>query len=139
MKARLLLVIIVMFFGVSSSSAQEVGDEKEPTLRAELVRLVKEDQEIRGEFAKYKKQHGLFVDDKTLNEKLNSDEALKKGFLDIANRMTKRDADNLLRMKEIIAKYGWTGKSLVGTDGATAAWLLVQHSDRDVAFQRLAL
>jgi len=139
MKARLLLVIIVMFFGVSSSSAQEVGDEKEPTLRAELVRLVKEDQEIRGEFAKYKKQHGLFVDDKTLNEKLNSDEALKKGFLDIANRMTKRDADNLLRMKEIIAKYGWTGKSLVGTDGATAAWLLVQHSDRDVAFQRLAM
>ncbi len=44
------------------------------------------------------------------------------------------DARSTARMKEIIAKHGWPGKSLVGKDGAHAAWLLVQHS-RDAAFQ----
>ncbi len=36
-------------------------------------------------------------------------------------------------------KYGWPGKSLVGKDGANAAWLLVQHADRDPAFQKRCL
>lgn len=134
-----MVMMTVMLFGASSSPAQEVGDEKEPTLRAELVRLVKEDQDIRGEFDKFRRQHSLFIDDKSLNERLNNDPELKKGFLTIANRMQEHDASGMLRMKEIVAKYGWPGRSLVGTEAATAAWLLVQHSDRDVAFQRLAL
>ncbi len=43
------------------------------------------------------------------------------------------------RMKEIVATYGWPGRSLVGSDGANAAWVLVQHADADVAFQRTCL
>ena len=39
-------------------------------------------------------------------------------------------------MHEIVAKYGWPGKSLVGEDGANAAWLLVQHADKDLSFQK---
>ena len=33
------------------------------------------------------------------------------------------------RIKEVIRKRGWPGRSLVGDDGAHAAWLLVQHAD----------
>ena len=49
------------------------------------------------------------------------------------------DATNTARMKAIVQAYGWPGRSLVGEDGAQAAWLLVQHADRDPAFQRLCL
>ena len=39
-------------------------------------------------------------------------------------------------MKKIVAKRGWPTKRMVGSDGTRAAWLLVQHADHDVAFQR---
>jgi hypothetical protein len=49
------------------------------------------------------------------------------------------DGVNTCRMKQIIARYGWPGKSLVGADGAANAWLLVQHADRDRPFQASCL
>lgn len=45
------------------------------------------------------------------------------------------DRENLLRMKEIIAKDGWPTRSLVGEAASQAAWLLVQHADSDPEFQ----
>ncbi len=38
------------------------------------------------------------------------------------------------RMREIVARVGWPGRRMVGDDGASAAWLLVQHSDTDPGF-----
>ena len=49
------------------------------------------------------------------------------------------DAKHTTRMKEIIAKHGWPGRSLVGEDGAHAAWLLVQHADVSFMAQCLPL
>ena len=45
------------------------------------------------------------------------------------------DADNLAWLKEVVAEVGWPGQSMVGEDGAHAAWLLAQHADQDPAFQ----
>ena len=42
-------------------------------------------------------------------------------------------------MKQHVAEYGWPLSRMVGADGARAAWLLVQHADHDVAFQRKCL
>jgi hypothetical protein len=44
-------------------------------------------------------------------------------------------ADNLAWLKEVLAEVGWPGQSMVGEDGAHAAWLLAQHADQDPAFQ----
>lgn len=46
---------------------------------------------------------------------------------------------HLARMKEIVEAHGWPGKSLVGEDGAHAAWLLAQHADGDPGFQKRCL
>ncbi|MGH9213783.1 MAG: DUF6624 domain-containing protein [Acidimicrobiales bacterium] len=43
------------------------------------------------------------------------------------------------RLREIIDEHGWPTHDLVGEDGASAAWLIAQHSDFDVAFQQEAL
>lgn len=53
--------------------------------------------------------------------------------------IAKTDADNLLAAKEIIAQYGWPAISQIGKDGQNNLWLVVQHADMDVAFQRKAL
>jgi hypothetical protein len=34
------------------------------------------------------------------------------------------------RLSEIIDSLGWPGRSLVGEDGADAAWVIAQHADR---------
>lgn len=47
--------------------------------------------------------------------------------------------DNTDWLRGVVHEYGWPGRSLVGEDGADAAWLLAQHSDHDPAFQRECL
>jgi hypothetical protein len=49
------------------------------------------------------------------------------------------DADNLPWLRRLVAERGWPGRSLVGAQGAQAAWLLVQHADADPAFQHRCL
>ncbi|MEY8040086.1 DUF6624 domain-containing protein [Saccharopolyspora cebuensis] len=38
------------------------------------------------------------------------------------------DAENTPWLRAIIDEHGWPGSTLVGTDGAHAAWLLAQHA-----------
>ncbi len=49
------------------------------------------------------------------------------------------DRENREWLQGIIEKSGWPGASQVGTDGAHAAWLLVQHADEAPDFQRRCL
>ena len=49
------------------------------------------------------------------------------------------DANNTDQMKEILKQIGWPTISKVGEDASNGAWLLVQHADRDVAFQKYCL
>ncbi|HEX6421292.1 MAG TPA: DUF6624 domain-containing protein, partial [Acidimicrobiales bacterium] len=49
------------------------------------------------------------------------------------------DEARTARLAEIIDEHGWPTHSLVGEDGASAAWLIAQHSDLDVDFQERAL
>lgn len=51
------------------------------------------------------------------------------------------DEENLARLRAIVEEYGWPGRSLVGEDGADAAWLLLQHADsvEAIEFRRTCL
>jgi hypothetical protein len=40
------------------------------------------------------------------------------------------------RLKDIIDRRGWPGRSLVGEDGADAAWVIAQHADRHHEWRR---
>jgi len=56
------------------------------------------------------------------------DPALFKAAYDV-------DSRNLPRIKQIDARQGFLTPAQVGSDGMHAAWLLVQHADRDPGFQ----
>jgi hypothetical protein len=92
----------------ASSDAAPAIDEE---LRCEILHMKEVDQEARMAAIK----DGL---DLNALEKINRE----------------IDDPNTERMKKIIAQHGWPGKSLVGQDGAFAAWLLVQHATHDVKF-----
>lgn len=47
--------------------------------------------------------------------------------------------NHIIRLKQIIETYGWPGYTLVGKDGAHAAWLIVQHADQNIPFQKKCL
>src|SRR5437879_13320968 len=112
MSVRLMLLMFVMFLRAFSAHAQstveEVGDEKEPKLRVELLQLVRDDQNVRAEFDQYRKRHGLLgIDEKALNEKLNKNPKLKEGFQALSLRLQESEDDRLFRVKQILVKYDW--------------------------------
>jgi hypothetical protein len=49
------------------------------------------------------------------------------------------DPRNTARMKEIVDQIGWPTLSKVGEKASGDAWLLIQHADRDIEFQRHCL
>lgn len=84
------------------------------SLRAELLSLAKDDQELR-------RRAPLVLGEKEAREWLEAEQA--------------RSA----RAAAIVDEHGWPGLALVGEDGAHAAWLLIQHSDHDVELQERCL
>jgi len=68
-----------------------------------------------------------------------TDQAMRKTWLAGAPWDDTIDRKHTARMKEIIAQIGWPRISTFGEDACTHAWLLVQHADHDVAFQRECL
>lgn len=114
------LFLFLATFGYAQQVADATKEDKaqlkrDEALRQELLEMVKEDQAARKEFLK-----------------APSDAAIRRKLADI-------DHKNTARMKEIIDKHGWPGKDLVGDEGAHSAWLLIQHADRDRAFQKRCL
>lgn len=93
---------------------------RDPALRRELLAMRDRDQELRQRlFGRQRPGEPL---DQALAEELHT-----------------VDRAHTMRMQAIIAEHGWPGRSLVGEDGATAAWLLVQHADADRVFQEQCL
>ncbi len=98
----------------------------QPALRDEILRRKEVDQKARLAMIEAMNKPGAAGKPPMFDRKL-------------LDELTAVDEDNTKWMKEVIEKHGWPGKTLVGDDGASAAWLMVQHADRDRAFQKKCL
>ena len=85
-------------------------------LAAELISLAAEDQRVRAELA--------------------SEGTLFQGY---HPRMQAVHARNAARLTQIIDRYGWPGRALVGEEAAHAAWLILQHAIGHPTLQRRGL
>ncbi|HEX2580133.1 MAG TPA: DUF6624 domain-containing protein [Rhabdochlamydiaceae bacterium] len=86
-----------------------------PELEAEIFAMVKEDQAAR-----------KISDFNTLSEEEKAN-------------LSKIQVKHSFRLKEIILTYGWPGIRLVGLEGSKGFWVLVQHQDQDLMFQKQCL
>jgi hypothetical protein len=68
-----------------------------------------------------------------------ADQAMRDAYQTTNEWDSTVDEVNTARLKEIIEQRGWPTISLVGKKGASAAWLLAQHADKDPAFQEKCL
>lgn len=121
------MVLIIVLSAASSAHAVEPPGAapsgpapsqpppRDPALRLELLGMARDDQEsIR-----------------------DVEEAASAGRTDpaVGLRSGAVHRNNGVRIHAIIAEHGWPGRTLVGDDGAHAAWLVVQHMDDEPSFQ----
>jgi len=92
-----------------------------PDLRDRLVKMLEVDQKIRADYA------ALFTGGKQPDNAVSAP---------IAAQMDSVDRANTTELKALIEQYGWPTRKLVAREGANAAFLIVQHADKDVAFQK---
>lgn len=96
-------------------TAAAIGDAD---LREELLAMLAEDQAVRTGVAPP-------GDERTPDE--------------LSNAMGAVDAANTARITEIFDAHGWPDGALVGEDGSTAAWAIVQHADLQPEIQQRGL
>jgi len=92
-----------------------------PALRKELLAMVDKDQEALMARVKANK---------------DGDHARADALMPKIDEVVKQ---HTARLRAIVERDGWPAHSMVGEDGAHAAWLLVQHADKDLALQKQAL
>ncbi|HVF88516.1 MAG TPA: DUF6624 domain-containing protein, partial [Blastocatellia bacterium] len=78
----------------------------------------------------------MAAEDMAAREELASDGALFEGY---HPRMEAVHRRNSARLSAIIDERGWPGVGLAGDDGEDAAWIILQHSIGEPAFQRRGL
>ncbi|HEY0657829.1 MAG TPA: DUF6624 domain-containing protein [Pyrinomonadaceae bacterium] len=85
-------------------------------LKQQLLEMVEEDGRVRAELA-----------------------ATGELFQGYAPKMAEVHRRNAEKLEAMIERYDWLGKSLVGEDGANAAWLILQHAIGQPELQRRCL
>jgi uncharacterized protein (TIGR03067 family) len=126
---------LLMVFKRAAAADKPKPDAARPAneeLRQELLKRTKEDQDFRGRMV------GLFrkkAEAKSDEERQEAVEQLKP----ILEQGREVDRKNTAWLKVVVDKHGWPGKTLVGREGAQAAWLLAQHADQDRDFQKKCL
>jgi hypothetical protein len=108
-RIRVAVLLTIGLFAWPTTLKTQEAEPTDPQLRVELLKMERVDQEARKRWA--------------------CSQSKVEELLKIAEEI---DKPHTRRLKEIVEKYGWPGKSLVGRDGSKAAWLLVQHVGRDV-------
>jgi hypothetical protein len=93
-----------------------IADKLNEELRRELLAMVDEEQE--------------------LHTRLSESGEIYGGYHPALEELNLRQA---LRLEQIIETQGWPGTSLVGSDGAHAAWFTAIHAISRPAFQRRCL
>ena len=58
---------------------------------------------------------------------------------ELALEVMQIDREATAYLKGVVDEHGWPTRTMVGVDGASAAWILAQHADRDPEFQARAL
>lgn len=76
---------------------------------------------------------------KSLTDMRALDQSYRQGNGDLNVSLTTIDSLNRIKLDSLINIYGWLGYKEVGKSGENASFLIAQHSDRDLNFQKKCL
>lgn len=119
----LILLATIGFFGCNQNNPNrpEVPEQSEITIAQPIDSLVKQELEK------------IAVEDQTLRlllpdvkEKFGNGSSEEKYIWSLIHR---QDSICLIKTLNILDKYGWLGKSKVGTKANQALWLVIQHAE----------
>lgn len=82
-------------------------------LISQLDSIFKEDQRVRIQIDTIEKEYGW-------------ESSQMKAHLQLISRI---DSINLIKVKQILDKYGWLGADVIGSNGNLTLFLIIQHSD----------
>lgn len=122
MKIKNKLLILFLFSSIIIM-AQELDDKLNNNLISKLDKIFKEDQETRKGFA-------------TVFQKYGRDGEETKKYL---QEMKTKDSLNVIQVQEILDKYGWLGPEVIGENGSTTLFLVIQHAELSVQEKYLTL
>jgi len=131
------LVLLVVGTMAGQDQPSPPQDEK---LRQELLERVERDQAARKSVTQML-QMNIELWQKSRKSKKELSRTLKiveRSQADI-RKLMEINRQNTDWLKEIVEKYGWPGKTLVGEDGAHSARVLVDGAYHDIAFQKKCL
>lgn len=120
---KLQLLALLFLLSCSLSAQDKKAEVTHPKLAKELIERRAADQKGRNKYIK------LIKKGKTDTPKFK---AFVEGLIDI-------DEENTDRMREIVAEIGWPTYAKVGERASNAAWIIVQHADRQPDFQAYCL
>jgi hypothetical protein len=123
---------MVLALALAKGVAEEAA--REPALLQELIARTKRDQDARLALMRFDQQTRW-----SLDESRRQDPKLAEEHRQLVAKAVALDKENTAWLKEVVAKHGWPGRSLVGRQGAHLAWLLVQHADEERPFQKQCL
>jgi hypothetical protein len=115
--------------GIDPNQPADTGQVTDPTLRAELVRRMKAEQDARIAVMRVAPP----------NQPLSAEDRKRPDVQAAFDAMAKTDRDNRAWLKGVVEKRGWPRKSAVGADGALAAFLIAQHAADDLDFMAKCL
>jgi hypothetical protein len=96
-----------------------------PGIEQESVGMI--DQELRAELLAMK------AEDEQLHTQLSNADALTGHYVPALQTVHEKNA---ARLREIVSEHGWPDEGIADTDGAYAAWLIVQHGIGNPGLQK---
>jgi hypothetical protein len=128
-------ILPVLLFALAPVADGQAPTVKEPALRQELLDLQQENQDTKAESVRVLSEKGVSFQ----KAQYVTDPATIKLLREQTAKVAKVEQKTRARLKAIMDKHGWPGKSLVGSDGAEAAWFLVLQSQKDLPLQKRCL
>lgn len=108
--AKLLLFIFIFISLTTFTWGQSKLND---TLVLQLALISTDDQTYRGQLEIVQRNYG----------------GDSKEMRDLGKVMAEKDSINLIKVKAIIDKFGWLGPDVIGDDGNSTLFFVIQHSD----------
>ncbi|QNK61489.1 hypothetical protein H7F33_13055 [Pedobacter sp. PAMC26386] len=141
--STILLFLCVTLITTVSCGQKNKGKNEADTAETVALNVIKLKADTALKNALSKQLLNIYEDDQKYRQQVEGT-FLKYGFKskeikELASQMNHMDSLNLVKVQTILAQYGWLSPSLIGQDGNSALFLVIQHADAKTRLKYLPM